>query len=446
MARVRVAYDEGDYAFCDGELRDLEEIDARNRLLYHLERGVLQLALGRPDEGERILLDAARTLDEEGGANGFAAWTRAALLDDRQLDYVGEDYERILVRVLLTLANVVGDGRDAEAYANSVLERQLELMNSFADEEGRKPKEDYKLVAMGAYVRAILAEESPLKADVALREFRRVGELEPGYAFLSEDLERVEHGKHSAKGNGVIHVLALVGRGPFKIEVEEPATATALGIAQLIWGLYRDRITFPTISSIKIPALAFHQDNPETLEVTCNGSSAGRTATVTDVETTADQHFETMREYIMARAIVRRVFKMVATEATREIVDGAVYGERRHHPRRRRRRSYQSDVGRDFLQLGISLLGAIWAGAERADTRGWSLLPATFQVLRIEVPTGDHDIQLRPLGHGGATGVAQNIRVSVRDGYNTYVVVVAPTLVSPPSPLTSEPATAPTLE
>jgi hypothetical protein len=438
MARVRGAYEDGNYGFCDVELRQLEEIDARNRLLYNLERGVLQLALGQPREGERILLEASRELESE-DANGFTEWTRAALLDDRQLDYAGEDYEKILIRVLLTLANVVGDGRDAEAYANSVLERQLEIMAEFSDEDGHKPKEEYKLVAMGAYVRGILAEESPLKTDVALREFQRVAELEPDYTFIEQDLERVKNGKHSAKGNGVIHILALVGRGPFKVEVEEETSATALGIAQLIWALHRDRITFPTISSIKIPALAFHADNPETLEVIVDGGATGTTATVTDVEATAEQHFEAMRDYIVARAIVRRVFKIVVTEATQEIVDGAVYGRRTSHTYRHRRRHYDSDVGRSFLQLGISLLGALWSGVERADTRAWSLLPASFQVLRLEVPAGEHTLRLRPLGPGSSGDAVQELRVGVRDGYNTYVVAVAPTLHRVPLPLTSEP-------
>jgi hypothetical protein len=426
LAEVRAEYARGAYERCEERLRELAEDDPENAHLYSLEEGIVELGLGRPAEAERALLRGMRGLDAT-GKSGFGEWTAALFSDDRALVYPGEDYEHILVRALLGVASLLGDRKDADAYANSVIERQLEIMDGFED-RGAKPKAAYRLVAFGAYLRAILAEESPLKVDVAREEFERVVQLEPDFPHGAADLERAANGKHSEKGNGVVHVLALVGQGPFKIEVEEQATAAAIAIAQIIWAIYRDRITFPNITGVKIPALAFHRDNPTAVEVRVDGSPAGITATVTDVERTAREQFDTMKDYILARAVVRRVFKVVATEAAKEGVDRALRGS--------------GGLERDLAALALSIFGIVWTEAERADTRSWGLLPAKVQALRIELPAGKHEISLQALRGGSPSGAPQAARVLVRDGYNTYVLGIVPTLAGGPPPLSSEPVEA----
>ena len=91
----------------------------------------------------------------------------------------------------------------------------------------------------------------------------------------------------------------------------------------------------------------------------------------------------------------------------------------------------------------IDLFGLIWTGSERADLRCWSLLPETFQAARLEVSAGDHELVFRVGRNGHPTAAAQKVRVHVRDGYNTYVLVLAPTLGGGPPPLTSQPADLP---
>ena len=55
---------------------------------------------------------------------------------------------------------------------------------------------------------------------------------------------------------------------------------------QIAWNIYRDRITFPNMTSVKIPALAVYTDNPTEAVVEADGRDMGRTATVTDVDAT----------------------------------------------------------------------------------------------------------------------------------------------------------------
>ncbi len=377
-----------------------------------------ELALGNPAQAERAL-KSARDRFEDIAGHGAGEWFASVLLDDRQLDYEGADYEHVLVRAMLAAANLMAGGGDATAYALQVLERQRQIMDAF-EQNGARPKQRYKLVAFGAYLRAILAEGDPLKADVAKRAYQEVLELEPGFGAAEDALGRE---RHSAPGNGVVHVIALVGRGPLRVEAEEPCTAAVLAIAQVIWAIYRDRVTFPNIAAVKIPALAFHGDNPGEVVVEVDGGAAGATAAVTDVEATARAEFAAMRDWITARAALRRAFKIAVTEGVKETVN------------KPKRRGQEPD---ELTDLAISLGGLLWTSLEEADLRCWGLLPATFQVLRLELPAGEHEVALRAGRHGAAVGAPQTVRVLVRDGFNTYVLGLVPTLAGGPPPLSSE--------
>ena len=47
--------------------------------------------------------------------------------------------------------------------------------------------------------------------------------------------------------------------------------------------------------------------------------------------------------------------------------------------------------------IGMDIAGIAWEASEAADTRCWGLLPRDIQVLRVEAPAGDHQLQLSPL-------------------------------------------------
>jgi len=427
MAPVRDAYWRGDYQSAWRQLQEVREDYADDRHLYDMELAVIANAVADPDAAVAALREARDRLDELGG-RGFYESFAAMMLDDRSLDYEGADYEKVLVRAMLACSDLMIDGKDAVAYSLQVLERQQEIMDAFEDTTGRRPKHDYKLVAFGSYLRAIILDENPRDRAAAAREFRKVVEMEPGFRNGKEDLERAERGWHCDKGNGVVHVLALVGRGPFRVEVRERASANAIGIAQVIWNHNHHREPLiVNLTPIPIPALAFHPDNPDAVHVSVDGQDRGTTATITNVDEIASAEFRAMHDYIVARAVLRRMLKVMIVEASKEAVE----------------HSGEDHYDKHGWRLLIDLFGLIWTASERADLRCWSLLPQTFQVARLEVPAGDHEFVLRAGRNGLPTGAPQRVGVHVRDGYNTYVLALAPTLGGGPPPLTSQPVDPP---
>jgi hypothetical protein len=323
---------------------------------------------------------------------------------------------------MLALVNLLNGGGDAGAYALQVLERQLQIIDEF-ESNGDRPKQSYKLVAFGSYLRGILYEDDPLRLGVAKEAFERALELEPHSSLAREGLERVTAGRHSAPGNGVVHVIALLGLGPFRVAANEEVSQSALAIAQVIWAISRDRITLPILSEVKIPALAFHAENPSEAHVSLDGQRVAATEVVTDVDLIAQAEFDAMRDHIVARAVLRRAFKATITEGLKEVVNPD-RGNREPDP---------------LIDLAISLAGWLWAESEGVDLRSWSLLPATFQAARIELPAGVHEIAVQAGRMGAPIGPLQSVQVLVRDGRNTYVVALLPGLGTAPAPLTSEP-------
>ncbi len=427
LARIRADFDAGRYGDCARELASARKEHPGDAHLYALDQGIVHLALRAPKKTLADLRFARDRMDELAGKTFFESF-KSLFLDDRQLDYVGADYERVLVRAVLALADLAARAGDAASYALQVLQEQMRIIDSYKLPDGKMPKKAYKLVAFGSYVRAIMAEEDPLSQDLAEREYRKVLEIEPGFAYGKEDLERVRQGRLPPKGYGVIHVLVLCGRGPFRVETradpKDQAWADAMGLAQAVWAVHKKRVAFPLLSAVKIPALAFYRENPTEVHVDVDGREEGVTAVVTDVEATAEAEFKAMRPEIIARALIRRAFKIAVTEGVKAAV----------------RKGEKKESAKNVSDLLVSLGGLLWISSERADLRCWDLLPASFQVLRLEVPAGVHTVTLRAGLSGRPTGEPQSVRVFVRDGYNTYVVALVPTLRGGPEPLTSRPA------
>ncbi len=424
MPEIRRAYAGGNFEKASEMLADLEKSDPSNAHLYGMERSLPLLCLAKPGEAEKELRGARDRLDALSG-KGAWEWFSAMLLDDRQNDYEGADYEKVLVRALLSVANLMRGGQDADAYAYQVLEKQLEIIGSFEAPNGKKPKKAYKLVAFGSYLRGILNSDDAMHLEVAKSAFKRALEIEPGNPLIREALDRVTHGKHSKKGNGVVHVLTFVGRGPYRVEVQAPVTALAFQIAQIIWQHNRRTGAIPNLTKVPIPALAFHQNNPDSVGIRVDGRPVGESLTITDVELCAQKEFDAMKDYTLSRAVLRRAFKLAVVESAKEV--------------NRKKKGGEKNWG---LNLGLDLLGMLWTGAESADLRCWSFVPAKLQAFRIELPAGVHEISLEPLGEGGLHGGPRKVRVLVRDGFNSYVLGLFPSWIGA-IPLTSDPVEEP---
>ncbi|MBM4001437.1 MAG: hypothetical protein FJ297_18200 [Planctomycetes bacterium] len=405
LRRLRQAFHEGDLPTAERLVDESLGKRGGDADVLRLEQAMILLAAGRPLDAEKNLREVRDRFDHLEQAS-LSEHSLAMLADDRKFAYAGEDYEKVLVRAMLALANLLHDGGDAEAYCLQVAEKQQAIIEAAVQPDGTNPKGRYQQVAFGPYLRAALREETHRDYDDVARQFAMVVAWEPEFTPGRAHLERSLHGRHSEPGNGVVHLFAFVGRGPYKEESVEEPTSAALLIADQIVSATSGQTVPPTLVGIKVPRLVASPNTVSHVAAAVDGRSAGRTETITDVTRMAVLQHEANHDHVVARAVARRVTKKGLVYGTKEAI-----GVRRG----------------SIENLPLDAVGVAWEAMERADTRCWGLLPDKIQTLRIELPAGPHRLDVAALDrHGRRSGPSYPLSVQVHDGRNAFVLVNFP--------------------
>lgn len=365
-----------------------------------LDLALVDLLQGNPAACEAKLREVRDNWDhlEQQSALESAS---AMLMDDQRKAYSGEDYEKLLVRVFLTLSSLMQDGVDAESYSLQTLEKHEHLLQAAQSRwsENRNIQEAYRIPAVAPYFRGILREATHTNYDDALRSYQMTESLLPGAPFVLADIDRVTHGVHSPPGHGVVYVVALVGRGPYKIEVAEQATSDALLIADRIVSAVGKYSVPPTLAPVKIPAIVSPSLPFELLGVKVDGLATTTTLTLSDLHSMAVQSYQAKLPDVMARAVARRIIKKSTVYVAKDQLEAA-----------------------PLASLAMDGLGVAWEATESADTRCWGLLPREIQIVRLELPAGSHRIDLEPVTGGQVVAPSSTCTVNVQDGRNSYIL------------------------
>jgi len=370
-----------------------------------LDQALIELAAGNAAQSEKLLREVRDRFDSlEGPAVGEAALSY--LTDDNRRAYDGEDYEIVLIRAFLALSNLLHDGGDAEAYSLQLIDKQEQIIAAAAKPEKENPKANYQRVALAPYLRGVLREATHRDYDDAERSYTSVVSWQPGFRSAQADLTRATHGAHSQPGHGVVYVFALTGRGPHKIEAIEVPSSAALLVAGEIVSAVGHQTVAPNIAPVKVPLVVAQQSRVRTVAVSVDQQPRGTTEPITDITQLAIQQYQAIYPQVIARAVARRCVKK-----------GALYGAKE-----------ATGVQKGSLTgLAYDLAGIAWEASESADLRCWSLLPDKIQVLRLELPAGDHDLALHALPPANKLlGPAATSRIRVADGRNTYVLANFP--------------------
>jgi uncharacterized protein len=416
--KLRNAYYDNQISAAETAVAEQLQRDRSNADLIKLDQAMIELAAGNPQAAEQTLRQVRdHFADLEGPAVAEKAFSY--LTDDNRRSYAGEDYEKILIRAFLALSNLMHDGGDAEAYSLQLIDKQEQIITSGVDQKGNNPKSAYQRVALAPYLRGVLREATHLDYDDAQRSYTAVVSWQPAFRPGRFDLDRAASGQHSSPGHGVVYVFALTGRGPYKEEAIEVASTVSLLIAGELVSAFGNQTVPPNIAPVKVPRVVARRGGTAAVAVGVGPQILGTTEPITDVTQLAIQQYEAIYPQVVARAVARRILK-----------NGIIYGGKE---------AIGIDKG-SLPGLAIDLAGLAWQASESADTRSWGLLPDKIQVLRLELPAGEHDLSLRPLNSGGTViGRAATQRIPVADGRNTYVLASFPDTQLVGKVLVSEP-------
>jgi hypothetical protein len=202
----------------------------------------------------------------------------------------------------------------------------------------------------------------------------------------------------------VLYVFALVNRGPIKQESLEIPTTAAMLIADRILSALGEYDVTPTLAPIKVPRVFIPQREVDAITVVVDNQTRGQTEIICDVAELALRQEEIELPKAIARAVVRRTVKKAAIYATKDIVE----------------------ANAPLADIALSAVGVAWEATEAADTRCWGLLPREIQVIRVELPAGQHQVQLLPLLTSRTSVAGPSATVDIADGSNTYLLASFP--------------------
>lgn len=435
----------------DKSAADLERATERPRndlAVLQLDQSMVQFQRGEFAESQ-TLLKAARdqftaTSPVAQSARNAIAW----LTDDTRRVYTGEDHEQLLLQVMLALNSLLRADGDATAFAHQlgveceallesrpveppapavaasqVLPGTAEPLPNPVDAPATQvslgdapppvplaPKIDpirFEL-AFAPLLRSLIRGQSALNHDDRLRNLRVANEWRPGSEFLRAELARAEAGAQTPQGYGSLYVVALVGRGPRKVTGTEEVTSQALLVADQILSALGNYTLPPTVAPIKIARIELSPITVDGLRVSVDGQELGLTENIADTGRLAVARQKEVMPQIVGRAVARRVLKKGLIVAGKS-ASGA-----------------DKDSGNDLTSLLYSAAGVAWEAVEQADLRCWSLLPGSIQIYRVDLPAGQHHIDLRGEMQGRTVSNRFSTPLAIRDGQSTFAIATLP--------------------
>lgn len=403
LHQVRDDFYLGNLSGARAEVERLLEKPKKDADVLILDQAVIELADGRPAQAEKLLKQVRTRFDHlEQKSLGESALSMVT--DDTAIAYSGEDHEKILLLSFLAISNLMQGGSDAQAFALQISDKQSKLIEKAGGLDEHPELADVQ-VALGPYLRAAIAEESRFNLDDAVRARTMVVSYQPRFRDGDADLQRAQHEVPTQPGHGALYVFALTGRGPTKEESLEIPTQAALLIADRILSVVGKHELPPTVAPIRVPKLVPRPNRVANVQVTIDEEAAGETATLVDVGNVALTHYKADYPGIVGRAVARRIVKKGAVYVVKDVIAA------QHNP---------------LADIALTLGGIAWEATEKPDTRCWGLLPDQIQVLRLELPVGDHRLGLTPAGFTGPIGREEPALVRIQEGRNTYVLAQFP--------------------
>jgi hypothetical protein len=387
-----------------GEDRDVYYND-RDKVLFHLDVGMLYHYAGEYDESTRHLTEA-EFLIEEYFTKSISQAATSLLINDTTQDYAGEDYEDIYLNVFKAL-NFLEQGEFDPAFVEvRRIDNKLTLLEDKyrGVAAGYNTAEDARMEfepgdtnfhnsALARYISMVMyrAEGDYDGARIDLENIREAFRTQPGiYDFEQPDLSDA---LDPSVGPRLV-VVAFTGESPTKqADTLRVITETDLLIIQaeresdegVLETTRLDVLPFPGVEGgfrfkFQLPRMEMRGSDVARIDVLVDGAPVGRLERIESIQRVAKETFEVRKPLIYLKTITRTVIKGILAERGKEQLQNAA-----------------ADAG------ALGVLGSIAAGiatdvavdaSERADLRISRYFPAFAYVGEFEISEGEHTISV----------------------------------------------------
>ncbi len=338
--------------------------NARDRLLIHMEKGLIFHTLGAYRKSVRELRAAAELIDQQDYIS-LSRQAKTLAINEWAGTYKGEYSEHLWVHTWLMMDDLLlGDNESAAVEARQAL-KVLEV-------HGDALAQDY-------FTRALIALsfEAVGKMDDARIEARKLEQALPSTRHIAIRPTCPTAATNTSKRSDCGELILFVSQG--RIVRKQPGD---LFIAPDL------RISFPIY--------------PETfaasprLQISDNGHTLSVTPITTHMDEVARSALDARAKSLMAKEIARVSLKQ-----------SMVSGLKKDNPKT------------------ADLLSAVFFLLEEADTRSWRTLPATISLVRIPLEAGRHEINISVIGAANNPDIMRHFNLQVHKGQKIYARIGA---------------------
>jgi hypothetical protein len=395
----------------------------QNQILFMMEAGYM-LHLAKDYEASNKILMAA---DERAEAmyKSVSKEVAAFITNETGKDYMGEDYERVLLNMTIGINYMMMNNFDNAQVEFKKVNNKLEYIKE-------KSGNNYKLNLMALYLSAI-AHAASNEYEYAYVELKKIHELQPGIPavglkllLLAAELGYQDDyavwrrtynlpGLAASKNSNLAELVVIYesglsprkeSRGELLADRELNAMFhTAVNVAIIasgsVAGGVSNALVMSTVRTAEHPIPKYVKQNYQIVSARLNISSQGKLYTsinlqlMNNVEDTILTNFENHYMSIREKMINRLAVKVVATLVSKVIAEQTA-------------KSLAGRNGGGLLGLiagtvvGVGM-GAVLFSSEKPDLRCWHSIPANYQAGSLLLPPGNYEGNVVYYDRSGAT-------------------------------------------
>ncbi len=363
--------------------KNKKQFGKKNAVLFHLEAGLLEHYAGNYKKSNLHLFAAEKEMQRL-YTKSITTSVASMLTNDNELPYEGENFEKVLVNLFLSL-NYLQMGKLEDALVEA---RKVDVkLNEFSREY--KGKNVYREDAFVRYLMGTIYEAEGEFNDAFIsytKAYEAFGLYEKQFSTpmpeaLKRDLVRTAalldfqdekeqyerefdlNYSEEKKSFGSVVVIIYSGKSPIKKEIKISPTIL-------------DNDGVPHTFAIALPKFHARSKSNRYYNVRLSSpqhSFVKQAERFEDITNIAEKDLKDRLDLIYLKAGGRAVLKFLAIEAAKKETKG------------------KSKLA-NFL-VG-SLLDATYTASEKADLRTWRSLPDQIQVARLIVPAGQYHFKL----------------------------------------------------
>ncbi|PKL36220.1 MAG: hypothetical protein CVV44_18560 [Spirochaetae bacterium HGW-Spirochaetae-1] len=404
----------------------------KDQLLYMMECGYMLHAGAEYETSNTVLLKAGKIAKII--PTSVSQQVTAMLTSDRNTNYRGEDFEKVLVHMYLGINFLMLKDYDSARVEFKMVNEELLKIKT---EEGSAR---YKQNIMAKYLTAVSYEiigtmnNDADDIEYAYKEYEQILALNPGLDLVYRDLQRIskqlnymddyakwtkQFGKRDAipADAGELIVIFQTGKTAIKHSrgglmsdaTMKQSIIVSMSTMSLAAGVTTGAIMV-TLNKAENPIPVFKRrtDQINAIRVKINNQYFS-TLDMEDIATTAIKNLEDdygrLRTRVAASIVTKAAASIAAGLAARAIAEKAGGG------------SMSSLIG---VVAGAGT-GAMLFSQMKPDLRCWHTLPARLQIGRTFLRPGTYKITLEFIGKNGAITGKKDLTVEIKKGEKTFI-------------------------